>query len=93
MKALNNKSTQLDALREDHLLRWTKRMVLRGRGRSFDEHGVCGQQKVVCAGLRTSTSCLSRTLSDYSLAQRSPARDTGLTADEQVGAPWREWGQ
>ena len=25
-------------------------MALRGKGRNFDEHGVCGHQKVVCAG-------------------------------------------
>jgi hypothetical protein len=50
MKALNSKSPQVDKLREGHLLRWTKQMSLRGKGRNFDEHGVCGHQKVVCAG-------------------------------------------
>jgi hypothetical protein len=50
MKTLNSKSAQVDKLREGHLLRWTKQMAVRGKGRNFDEHGVCGQQLVVCAG-------------------------------------------
>jgi hypothetical protein len=50
MKTLNSKSQQVDKLREGHLLRWTKQMALRGKGRNFDEHGVCARQKVVCAG-------------------------------------------
>jgi hypothetical protein len=50
MKTLNSKSSQVDALREGHLLKWTKQMALRGKGRNFDEHGVCGHQTVVCAG-------------------------------------------
>ena len=45
-----SKSPQVDKLREGHLLRWTKQMALRGKGRNFDEHGVCGHQKVVCRG-------------------------------------------
>jgi hypothetical protein len=50
MKALRSKAAQVDTLHEGHLLRWTKQMALRGKGRQFDEHGVCGHQKVVCAG-------------------------------------------
>jgi hypothetical protein len=50
MNTLNSKSAQVDSLHEGHLLRWTKQMALRGKGRNFDEHGVCGHQKVVCAG-------------------------------------------
>jgi len=50
MKAINNKSPQVDGLYEGHLLRWTKQMALRGKGRHFDEHGVCGHQKLVCTG-------------------------------------------
>jgi hypothetical protein len=50
MKTLNSRSPQVDQLYEGHLLRWTKQMALRGRGRQFDEHGVCGQQKLVCTG-------------------------------------------
>ena len=50
MKTLNSKSPHVDKLRDGHLLRWTKQMALRGKGRNFDEHGVCAHQKVVCAG-------------------------------------------
>jgi hypothetical protein len=50
MKTLNSKSPQVEKLRDGHLLRWTKQMALRGKGRNFDEHGVCAHQKVVCAG-------------------------------------------
>jgi hypothetical protein len=50
MKTLNSKSPHVDKLREGHLLRWTKQLALRGKGRNFDEHGVCGHQTVVCAG-------------------------------------------
>jgi hypothetical protein len=50
MKALNSNSPQVDALCEGHLLRWTKQMALRGKGRHFDEHGVCGHQRLVCTG-------------------------------------------
>jgi hypothetical protein len=50
MRTTNSKSQHVDAMHEGHLLRWTKQMALRGKGRHFDEHGVCGQQKVVCTG-------------------------------------------
>jgi hypothetical protein len=50
MKTLNSKSPHVDKLREGHLLRWTKQMALRGKGRNFDEQGVCAHQKVICAG-------------------------------------------
>jgi hypothetical protein len=38
------------ALREGHILRWLKQMALRGRAREFDDHGVCGEQKLVVTG-------------------------------------------
>lgn len=50
MKALNSKSPQVDMLYEGHLLRWLKQMALRGKARHFDEHGVCGHQKLVYTG-------------------------------------------
>jgi hypothetical protein len=50
MTNLNSKPREVEMLREGHLLRYTKQMALRGKGRNFDEHGVCGRQKVVCAG-------------------------------------------
>jgi len=49
MRTLNARSPQIDELQEGHLLRWFKQMALRGKGRRFDGHGVCGVQKLVCA--------------------------------------------
>jgi hypothetical protein len=42
---LNAKAAAVDTLQEGHLLRFTKQMALRGRGRRYDE-----PQKVVCSG-------------------------------------------
>lgn len=50
MRAINSRCTQVDTIREGDLLRWMRQMALRGRGRNFDEHGVCGHQKLVCTG-------------------------------------------
>jgi hypothetical protein len=50
MSALNTKSTQVDLINVGHILRWVRQMALRGRGRVFDQDGVCGQQKVVITG-------------------------------------------
>jgi hypothetical protein len=50
MTNLKSRPREVELLSEGHLLRYTKQMALRGNGRNFDEHGVCGRQKVVCAG-------------------------------------------
>jgi hypothetical protein len=50
MHTLNAKAAAVDILQEGHLLRFTKHMALRGRGRRYDEHGACEPQKVVCSG-------------------------------------------
>jgi hypothetical protein len=50
MTALNSNSPEVDGIWEGHLLRWTKQMAMRGRGRVFDENGICGQQKLVFTG-------------------------------------------
>jgi hypothetical protein len=50
MKTLLGRAPAVTTLREGHLLRWTKQMALRGRGRRYDENGVCGCQKLVCTG-------------------------------------------
>ena len=50
MSALNSKSDEVDWIGVGHILRWARQMALRGRGRVFDEHGVCGKQKVVISG-------------------------------------------
>lgn len=50
MTTQNSKALAVDVIWEGHLLRYNKQMALRGHGRCFDEHGVCGQQKLVCTG-------------------------------------------
>jgi hypothetical protein len=50
MRSHNSKSQAVDVLQEGHILRWTKQMALRGKGREYDEHGVCGHQKLVWSG-------------------------------------------
>jgi hypothetical protein len=50
MHTLNAKAAAVDILLEGHLLRFTKQMALRGRGRRYDEHGACEPQKVVASG-------------------------------------------
>lgn len=50
MRTQNSRAAKVDALSEGHLLRWSKQMCLRGNARSFDEHGLCGPQKLVCSG-------------------------------------------
>jgi hypothetical protein len=53
LKTYNSPQATIDLLWEGHLLRWLKQMALRGSGRCFDEHGVCGPQKLVCSADRT----------------------------------------
>jgi hypothetical protein len=47
MKTVNSKAEAVDLIGEGHRLRWTKQMALRGRGRSYDQHGMCGKQRLV----------------------------------------------
>jgi hypothetical protein len=53
LKGYNSPHATVDLLWEGHLLRWLKQMALRGNGRCFDEHGACGQQKLVTSMDRT----------------------------------------
>jgi hypothetical protein len=50
MKAHNSHAPEVNLLQDGHILRWTKQMALRGKGRHYDENGVCGHQKLVCSG-------------------------------------------
>jgi hypothetical protein len=50
MEELQSKAVEVEGISEGHLLRWTKQMALRGRGRFFDGQGVCGEQKLVVTG-------------------------------------------
>ena len=47
MTTLNSKARGVDRIADGHRLRWTKQLALRGRGRSYDEHGNCGKQRLV----------------------------------------------
>ena len=47
MSTLNSKARGVDIIAEGHRLRWTKQLALRGNGRSYDEHGMCGKQRLV----------------------------------------------
>ena len=47
MKTLNSKAKGVDLIDEGHRLRWTKQLALRGRGRTYDQHGLCGKQRLV----------------------------------------------
>jgi hypothetical protein len=49
MKTLNGKSPGVDAIERGHRRRWMKQLALRGNARSYDEHGVCGRQRLVVA--------------------------------------------
>ena len=49
MKALTSKSPGVEAISEGHRLRWSKQLALRGRARTYDEHGMCGKQRLVVA--------------------------------------------
>jgi hypothetical protein len=47
MKTLNSKAHGWTIIEEGHRLRWTKQMALRGKGRTYDQHGMCGKQRLV----------------------------------------------
>ena len=49
MTTLNSKAPGVDVIAAGHRLRWTKQLALRGRARSYDEHGMCGKQRLVVA--------------------------------------------
>jgi hypothetical protein len=49
MSAITSKSPGVDAIANGHRLRWTKQLALRGRARCYDEHGMCGKQRLVVA--------------------------------------------
>ena len=49
MSAITSKSSGVDAIANGHRLRWTKQLALRGRARCYDEHGMCGKQRLVVA--------------------------------------------
>lgn len=49
MSTLHSSAPNVDAIKNGHLLRHFKQMALRGNARHYDEHGVCGKQRLVIA--------------------------------------------
>jgi hypothetical protein len=47
IKSANSDPKEVQLAREGHLLRFMKQMGMRGRARSFDHQGVCGEQVLV----------------------------------------------
>lgn len=47
MSTLTSRANGVDVFALGHRLRWTKQLALRGRARSYDEHGMCGKQRLV----------------------------------------------
>ena len=47
MPTINSKSAPIDIYNLGHRLRWLKQMALRGRGRCYDDNGVCGKMRLV----------------------------------------------
>jgi hypothetical protein len=49
MSTLHSSAPNVDAIANGHLLRHFKQMALRGNARHYDEHGVCGKQRLAIA--------------------------------------------
>ena len=80
MKTLNSKAPGVDVIAEGHRLRWTKQLALRGRARSYDEHGMCGKQRLVVGSeLKSFMANVSR------LFPGAKVRTTGVGEDAQWG--------
>jgi hypothetical protein len=50
MKTMSSKARGVDTIHEGQILRWYKQMALRGNARNYDDHGVCGEQRLVVSG-------------------------------------------
>jgi len=87
MNTLNNKSKGVDIIADGHRLRWTKQLALRGRGRSYDQHGNCGVQRLVVSGaLKCFTAHTQRLFpgASITIAPRSAANTTWAEKAIQV---------
>jgi hypothetical protein len=50
MQSISSTTSALEIYRLGWRLRWLKQMALRGRARSYDEHGRCGKMRLVVSG-------------------------------------------
>lgn len=82
MKTMNSKVHGVDVIALGHRLRWTKQLALRGRARSYDEHGMCGEQRLV-----VSCDLTSFMANVHKLFPGAKVLTTGV---ETEGAKWIE---
>jgi hypothetical protein len=79
MGTLNSKAAGVDIIALGHRLSNTKQLALRGRARSYDEHGICGRQKLVVAcELKTFMAHVS------ALFPGAKVQTTGVTSDAKL---------
>jgi hypothetical protein len=83
MKTINSRSYAVELLAEGHRLRWTKQLALRGRGRSYDQHGNCGKQRlVVSSDLKSFTSNAERLFPGATVTVAGDYADGARQADK-----------
>ena len=81
MTTVNSKAKGVDAIAEGHRLRHTKQLALRGRGRCYDEQGVCGKQRlVVSSELKSFMSNVGRLFPGASITIASDYTEDGTWA-------------
>jgi hypothetical protein len=87
MKTINSRSYAVDLLAEGHRLRWTKQLALRGRGRSYDEHGNCGKQRlVISSDLKSFTASAERLFPGATVTVVGDCVDGSRQADQVLRA-------
>src|SRR5262249_14563693 len=87
MKTINNRSSAVDLLADGHRLRWTKQLALRGRGRSYDEHGNCGEQRlVISSDLKAFTTNAPRLFPGANITVIGDYADGARQADQVIKA-------
>jgi hypothetical protein len=87
MKTINSKASAVDLLADGHRLRWTKQLALRGRGRSYDEHGNCGKQRlVVSSDLKSFTASAPRLFPGAIITVVGDYADRARQADQVIKA-------
>jgi hypothetical protein len=85
MKAINSKSSTVDLLADGHRLRWTKQLALRGRGRSYDERGNCGKQRlVISSDLKSFTANAPRLFPGAKITVVGDCADGERQADQLI---------
>jgi hypothetical protein len=82
MTTMHSKAHGVEIFAEGHRLRWTKQLALRGRGRFYDEHGMCGKQRlVISSDLKAFTANVNRLF---------PGATIKMIGDQTVSDTWAE---